>query len=56
MPENKKAVFVILAEMRRRVLGISDQNQQGMDSVAQGSHSAALKGHNRWWRLKSQQK
>lgn len=31
MPENKKDVFKILAEMKRRVLGISDQKPQGMD-------------------------
>lgn len=30
MPENKKDVFKILAEMRRRVLGISDTNPNGI--------------------------
>jgi hypothetical protein len=31
MPENKKDVFVILDEMKKKVLGISDRNPKGMD-------------------------
>ena len=31
MPENKKDVFLILAEMKKRVLGISDKTPKGID-------------------------
>jgi hypothetical protein len=31
MPENKKDVFLILDEMKKKILGISDRNPKGMD-------------------------